>query len=138
MPNDRSKHFFSVLALENILVALTREIVDGPCFEHLKFSWIGVDSCKNLFILHQLLTRFMLFVSYQKKQPLVDPDNISEVHKKCLAIDIGLPNLEKNEKIMTSHIPCMENRRSKQGIHLDCESKPGGPIAQVHHCLLYC
>ena len=34
--------FFSVLALENILVALAREIGDGPCFEHLKFSWIGV------------------------------------------------------------------------------------------------
>ena len=25
-------YFFNVLALENILVALTREIGDGPCF----------------------------------------------------------------------------------------------------------
>ena len=55
---------FYVLALENILVALTRENVDSPCFEHLKFSWIGVDSCKNLLILNQLLTSLMLFVSY--------------------------------------------------------------------------
>ena len=34
--------FFNVLGLENILVALTREIGDGPCFLYLKFSWIGV------------------------------------------------------------------------------------------------
>ena len=34
--------FFNVLALENILVALTREIGDGPCFLYIKFSWIGV------------------------------------------------------------------------------------------------
>ena len=34
--------FFSVLALENILVALTREIGDGPCFLYIEFSWIGV------------------------------------------------------------------------------------------------
>ena len=31
----------NVLALENILVALTREIGDGP-FLNIKFSWIGV------------------------------------------------------------------------------------------------
>ena len=42
MANDRSKKFFNVLALENILVALTREIGDGPCFLYIKFSWIGV------------------------------------------------------------------------------------------------
>ena len=42
MANDRSKNFFNVLALENILVALTREIGDGPCFLYIEFSWIGV------------------------------------------------------------------------------------------------
>ena len=44
MANDRSKFFFNVLALENILVALTREIGDGPCFLYIKFSWIGVTN----------------------------------------------------------------------------------------------
>ncbi len=34
--------FFNVLALENILVALTREIGDGPCFLYIEFSWTGV------------------------------------------------------------------------------------------------
>ena len=34
----------NVLALENILVALTREIGDGPCFLYIEFSWIGVPS----------------------------------------------------------------------------------------------
>jgi hypothetical protein len=43
MANDRSIFFFNVLALENILVALTREIGDGPCFLYIKFSWIGVS-----------------------------------------------------------------------------------------------
>jgi hypothetical protein len=43
MANDRSKFFFNVLALENILVALTIEIGDGPCFLYIKFSWIGVQ-----------------------------------------------------------------------------------------------
>ena len=38
------KFFFNVLALKNILVALTREIGDGPCFLYIKFSWIGVNS----------------------------------------------------------------------------------------------
>ena len=42
MANDRSNFFFNVLASENILVALTREIGDGPCFLYIKFSWIGV------------------------------------------------------------------------------------------------
>ena len=42
MANDGSKFFFNVLALENILVALTREIGDGPCFLYIEFSWIGV------------------------------------------------------------------------------------------------
>ncbi len=34
--------YFNVLALENILAALTREIGDGPCFLYINFSWIGV------------------------------------------------------------------------------------------------
>ena len=38
MANDRSKFFFNVLALENILEALTRESGDGPCFLYIKFS----------------------------------------------------------------------------------------------------
>jgi hypothetical protein len=42
MANDRSNFFFNVLVLENILVALTREIGDGPCFLYIKFFWIGV------------------------------------------------------------------------------------------------
>jgi hypothetical protein len=42
MANDRSKFFFNVLALENILVGLTIEIGDGPCFLYIEFSWIGV------------------------------------------------------------------------------------------------
>ena len=33
----------NVLALENILVALIREIGDGPYFLYIKFSWIGVN-----------------------------------------------------------------------------------------------
>ena len=36
--------FFNVLALENILVALTREIGYGPCFLYIEFFWIGVRS----------------------------------------------------------------------------------------------
>ena len=43
MANDRSNFFFNVLALENILVALNREIGDGPCFLYIEFSWIGVS-----------------------------------------------------------------------------------------------
>ena len=42
MANDRSKKKNYVSALENILVALTREIGDGPCFLYIEFSWIGV------------------------------------------------------------------------------------------------
>ena len=42
MANDRSKFFFNVLALENILVALTREIGVVPCFLYIEISWIGV------------------------------------------------------------------------------------------------
>ena len=45
MANDR--FFFNVLALENILVALTREIGDGPCFLYIEFSWIGVNKKPN-------------------------------------------------------------------------------------------
>ena len=42
------KKIFNVLALENILVALTRKIGDGPCFLYIKFSWIGVWCYVNL------------------------------------------------------------------------------------------
>ena len=42
MAKDRSI-FFNVLALENILVALTREIGDGACFLYKEFSWKGVN-----------------------------------------------------------------------------------------------
>ena len=35
--------FFNVLALGNILVALTREIGDGPCFLYWKSFWVGVS-----------------------------------------------------------------------------------------------
>jgi hypothetical protein len=42
MANDRSKKKFTVLALENILVGLTREIGDGPCFFVYK---IFLDRC---------------------------------------------------------------------------------------------
>ena len=41
-PMTDQKKKFNVLALENILVALTREIGDGPCFLYIEFSWIGV------------------------------------------------------------------------------------------------
>ena len=56
MANDRSKIFFNVLALENILVALTRDIGDGPCFLYIKFSWIGVatDPLLNSHVEHLL------------------------------------------------------------------------------------
>jgi hypothetical protein len=40
---SRARCYVNVLALENILVALTRKIGDGPCFFYIKFSWIGVD-----------------------------------------------------------------------------------------------
>jgi hypothetical protein len=50
MANDRSKFVFNVLALENILVALTREIGDGPCFLYIEFSWIGVTSLSTYYI----------------------------------------------------------------------------------------
>ena len=64
MANDGSKMFFNVLALENILVALTREIGDGPCFLYIEFSWIGVrtlfpykpDPMPNFFR-HTLMSR---------------------------------------------------------------------------------
>ena len=47
-PMTDQKKNFNVLALENILVALTREIGDGPCFLYIEFSWIGVNSyCNN-------------------------------------------------------------------------------------------
>ena len=49
MANDRSTIFFNVLVLENILVALTREIGDGPCFLYIEFSWLGVQ--QNIYAL---------------------------------------------------------------------------------------
>jgi hypothetical protein len=48
--NDRSNFFFNVLVLENILVALTREIGDGPCFLYIKFSWTGVKPFLLLYL----------------------------------------------------------------------------------------
>ena len=54
MANDRSKIFFNVLALENILVALTREIGDGPCFLYIEFSWIGVQTSSELILSQDL------------------------------------------------------------------------------------
>ena len=57
MANDKSKIFFNVLALENILEALTREIGDGPCFLYIKFSWIGVTSGQL-----RTLARFFCYV----------------------------------------------------------------------------
>jgi hypothetical protein len=58
MANDRSNLFFNVLALQNILVALNREIGDGPCFSYIEFSWIGVEkqflqtTCSGQFQVH--------------------------------------------------------------------------------------
>ena len=49
MANDRSNFFFNVLALENILVALTIEIGDGPCFLYIEFSWIGVQRDQTVY-----------------------------------------------------------------------------------------
>ena len=40
------KKIINVLALENILVPLTREIGDGPCFLYLKFSGIDVSNLR--------------------------------------------------------------------------------------------
>ena len=62
MANDRSKIFFNVLALENILVALTREIGDGPCFLYIKFSWIGVGANECLQTTQMYCTLLMLKV----------------------------------------------------------------------------
>ena len=49
------KIFFYVLALENILVALTKEIGDGPCFLYIKFSWIGVPQVTTILLCCLLL-----------------------------------------------------------------------------------
>ena len=43
---------FNVLALENILVALTREIGDGPCFLYWKLFWVGVAWEWTAILLH--------------------------------------------------------------------------------------
>ena len=61
--------FFNVLTLENILVALTREIGDGPCFLYIKFSWIGVLECwetivKTLKIQTSTLDKFSLMSAF--------------------------------------------------------------------------
>jgi hypothetical protein len=62
MANDRSKIFFNVLVLENILVALTIEIGDGPCFLYIEFSWIGVERVENTLRKISLSCTFTLFV----------------------------------------------------------------------------
>ena len=41
--------FFNVLALENILAALTKEIGDGPCFLYIKY-WIVLDGLLTFFV----------------------------------------------------------------------------------------
>jgi hypothetical protein len=56
MANDRSKIFFNVLAIDNILVALTRESGDGPCFLYIKFSWIGVYDFASIHIITVAVT----------------------------------------------------------------------------------
>ena len=66
MANDTSNFIFNVLALEDILVALTREIRDGPCFLYLKFSWIGVRIVLRFSVLiarklSYVLTYYILF-----------------------------------------------------------------------------
>ena len=45
------KIFFNVLALENIVVALTREIGNGPWFQHLNFSCKYIACKKHNFSL---------------------------------------------------------------------------------------
>ena len=60
MANDRSNLFFNVLALENILVALTREIGDGPCFLYINFSWIGVVSDITDFTIVRFLLKIII------------------------------------------------------------------------------
>ena len=68
MANDRSKIFFNVLALENILVALTREIGDGPCFLYIEFSWIGVGGERGQKLEKKLMTSFMNDPNVIKRQ----------------------------------------------------------------------
>ena len=56
----------NVLALENILVALTREIGDGTCFLYIKFVWIGVFKIKFVLfrtLIDQVTGRKLLFGS---------------------------------------------------------------------------
>ena len=67
MTNDISKKN-NVLALENILVALTREIGDGPYFLYTKFSWIGVnrESTKNYFPVFLRITLLKISILHFK------------------------------------------------------------------------
>ena len=53
--------FLFVLASDNILAALTREIGNDPWFEHLKFSWKGVAT-KPLILLCVCSILISLFV----------------------------------------------------------------------------
>ena len=48
-PMTDKKKNNNVLALENTLVALIKESGNNPCFEHLKFSWIGMILVANIF-----------------------------------------------------------------------------------------
>ena len=63
MTNDRSKKINV-----NILVALTREIGDGPCFLYIKFSWIGVnrESTKNYFPVFLRITLLKISIPHFK------------------------------------------------------------------------
>jgi hypothetical protein len=72
MANDRSKKKFNVSALENILVALTREIGDGPCFLYIKFSWIGVMNVPLLNFFNN------------ESQSLPNPEFVSILDKKAI------------------------------------------------------
>ena len=70
MANDRSKFFFNVLALENILVALNREIGDGPCFLYIKFSCIGVLVDFAVNTSHSKFLSFFYLTTMKYQSPL--------------------------------------------------------------------
>ena len=65
---------FNVLALQNILVALTREVGDGPCFLYWKLFWVGVfsellqKSTSKIFVCLQCLRYIALKKRAQAKQ----------------------------------------------------------------------
>ena len=77
MANDRSNFFFNVLALENILVALNREIGDGPCFLYIEFSWIGV---LYLFILFsKWMMHVVVFLQFYNLNDLVNHSPLDSI-----------------------------------------------------------